>query len=195
MLFTDHYDTVNAMLSQGKTPGEILAAFSSQPDKLQAAAILCAQPDRRQLHRNRAGNGALIIFCLLLSLSAVANLVDTIVSGLQWMPWPLYASGNVGLVYGFARRRLWAYAGFPIWLLYMLLNDLRDLAARDQDPNLLPGIVFAFFYSVALIFVWIAYRIRRRLYPYAGFMGPRREKGGRLAILAALEDGTPSRAV
>ena len=195
MFFTDHHDTVNAMVAQGMTAREILAAFSSQSDKLQVAAILCAQPNRRELHRSHAGNWSLVVFCLLLSLSGAVSLVDTIVSGQHWMPWALYVSGTLGLVYGFVRRRLWAYAGFPIWLLYLLLNDLRGLATPKQDADLLPAIMLTFFYSLAVIFVWIAYRIRRRLYPYAGFMGPRRDKGGRLAILAALEDGTPSRAV
>lgn len=195
MFSTEHYDKVREMVSQGMTTREIVDAFPSQSDRLQVAAILSTQPDPNQLSRSRAGNRSLITFCLLMSLLGIVGLVDAYAEGKNWTPWVLSTAGDLGLVYGFVRQRLWAYAGFPLWVLLGLLNDLGVVRNPAQDVESGSDVTLAAFYGVSMIFVWIAYRIRRRVYPYAGFGGPRRSKGGQLAILADLECGNPSRAV
>ena len=195
MFATEHHAKVQQMLGRGMTTSEILGAFSSQSDRLEVAAVLSAQPDPMQVSRYRVGNRCLITFCALMALLGVANLAFAYDEGKNWTPWAVSTAGHLGLAYGFVRRRLWAYAGFPVWLLWMLLNDLGILRSPAQDMEAASGELLALFYAVSIPFVWIAYRIRRRVYPYAGLIGPRKVKGGQLAIIAELHEGGPSRAV
>jgi hypothetical protein len=130
-----------------------------------------------------------------MSLIGVVGLVDAFAGARNWTPWAFSIAGDVGLVYGFVRRRLWAYTGFPLWLLWGLLYDLGILRRPGEASEPGSGDTLIIFYVVATVLALIAYRIRRRVYPYAGFSGPRRDKGGQLAIMADLECGTPSRAV
>jgi len=187
MIATEHYDKVEDMLKQGMTAREIIDAFGSPSDKWQAAGILSMQPDLRHWRRYRAGNRSLITFCVVMALAGLVGLVDAYAESEIWTPWVLSIAGDLGLVYGFVRRRLWAYAGFPVWLLWGLLSDLGFLRIPGQEPEPGSDVTVVIFYVVAAVLVLIAYRIRRRLYPYAGMSGPRRDKNGQLAILADLE--------
>ncbi len=172
---------------EGTPPYKILEDYADGGNIEMAASVLSTLPPNGAMRRHRLGKTVLILNFSLFALVLMAGLVDSITVGEDLGLWIGTLIATLGIVYGLIRNRYWAYVGVPVCILFGFLADLSDTftvhSSGDRFGLLL---LLGIFYLPGLVCALIAWRVRRSVFPFAGLMGPRRNKDGKLAILQEL---------
>jgi hypothetical protein len=167
--------------ARGEPLAEILASYTDSDRQLDAAMVLAGLPDLRKSRRWRPLIWLLALFFALFLLVDILTIVDEGIS--TWWSISLFADGAICISLVFCQR--WGFLPAPGWLLINIVQNLRAVLVIDTIEEGYEFIVeVAVLISLAALALWL----KRLIFPYYAFKGPKLDYQGHPIVLREAEN-------
>ncbi|NIO02209.1 MAG: hypothetical protein GTO42_08710 [Candidatus Latescibacteria bacterium] len=168
--------TVQSAHRNGCSQVEILNKFSNPDDQLAAATLLSltADPVHSQRHR----------FCHFVLYAILTMLLLVFVAGITRLQDLVIVIGIIILAFLIKKRNPWGYSGtilLSAWSFVSLLIDVSELSRTAEDV-----VLAVISFSLIIVLAVTAWYLRKKLFPYMGFLGVKITTSGVPLILEDL---------